>query len=119
MKFEEVPKEKWPKSDEKPPLKVFLNNKFLVQIIDDQGTVRLSINKIQIQNFKKDGTPHWEDSISWDELQEIKNSIGYENSWMVEIYPPKDKIVNVANIRHLWLLQESPSFGWKIKEPRV
>lgn len=116
MKFEEVPKEKWPKDDPKPPLKVFHNNKFLVQVINDYGNIRLTINKVQVQHFKRDGTPNWKDGISWDELEEIKNSVGYENSWMVEIYPPHDKIVNVANMRHLWLLHETPDFGWKTKD---
>lgn len=112
MKFEEIPKEQWPKNDPKPPLRVFKNNKFLVQIIYCKETIRITVNRTEIQCMKRDGSPQWKESISWDELQEIKNYVGYENHWMVEIYPPKDKVENVANMRHLWLLDRAPSFGW-------
>jgi hypothetical protein len=31
---------------------------------------------------------------------------------MVEVYPPDEAVVNVANIRHLWLLAEAPAYAW-------
>ncbi len=112
MKFEEIPKDKWQKLDSKPPIKVFYNKKFLVQIIDDNGNIRITVNRTEIQHYKKDTTAQWKDGISWDDLQEIKNSLGFERTWMVEIYPPEDRVVNVANMRHLWLLDEPPKYGW-------
>lgn len=30
-----------------------------------------------------------------------------------QIYPDDDNIVNVANMRHLWLLPEPPAFMWR------
>ena len=112
MKFETVPKEKWPKPDPRPPLEVFINDKFLVQIIDDKGFIRMTVNRLDLKSIIR-GKPIWRDGITWDELEEIKNSVGYENNWMVEIYPPKNQTLNVANMRHLWLLETPPTYGWK------
>lgn len=110
--FREIPKDRWPKSDGKPPEKVYINDEFLVQVINEWDYIRLTINRIDI-DFRWQNSPIWKDKITWDELQEIKDNLGYEKEWLVEIYPPKDKIVNVANMRHLWLLKETPEYGWK------
>ena len=55
----------------------------------------------------------WKDDITWDELQEIKRQAGYGNQMAVEIYPDDLDIVNVANMRHLWILDEPLPIGWK------
>lgn len=30
-----------------------------------------------------------------------------------EVFPAESDVVNVANMRHLWLLREPPPFGWR------
>lgn len=105
VKFKEVSKSEWPQSNPLPT-KVYLNSDFLVQVFDETETTRLSVNRTK-RNAKGD----WKDSISWDELMTIKNSIGYGGKWAVEIYPPNSDIVNVANIRHLWICDQLP-FAW-------
>jgi hypothetical protein len=110
--FKEVPKENWPQStDNSRVLKVFFNENFLVQIIKDGDFNRISVNKTKYNLIK--GKPVWIDGITWDELQEIKNSIGYADKWCVECFPPDEHVVNVAPIRHLWVLDKPPAFGWK------
>lgn len=42
----------------------------------------------------------------------LKAECGRGDKWAVELYPPDEAVVNVANIRHLWLLPEPPAFGW-------
>lgn len=111
MIFQEVPKEKWPNSKGKAPEKVWFNKQYLVQLLDERGNLRLTINRVHAKIVK--GKPIWEDGITWDELQEIKNSVGYSDYWAVEAYPPVKDVVNVANMRHLWLLKEPPEYGWK------
>jgi len=83
-------------------LVVFQCSKYLVQIRKHRDKVRMAINKVH-HTFKH-GKPIWQDGITWDELQEIKNQCGFEDCWLCEYYPPKDKVVNVANIRHLWVI---------------
>lgn len=46
------------------------------------------------------------DGISWDDLQWIKGAAGYRDREAVEVYPRDGDVVNVANMRHLWILPE-------------
>jgi len=116
MKFEEIPKEKWIQlviSTRSTLVKAFKNRDFLVQVYEDNtGYTRLSINRTKQIGFNRDGGPLWKDGITWDQLYSIKNSLGYENQWVVECYPPEDLLINVANMRHLFVLNEKPKFGW-------
>jgi hypothetical protein len=43
-------------------------------------------------------------SITWDELQTIKNDIFGSDACAIEIYPPASSVVNNVPMRHLWLL---------------
>lgn len=43
-------------------------------------------------------------SITWDELQGIKNAVWGPEERAVEIYPAHDMLVNNATMRHLWRL---------------
>lgn len=43
-------------------------------------------------------------SITWDELQEIKNRMAGEEAAAIEVYPPAGRVVNNVAMRHLWLL---------------
>ena len=110
-----VPKMEWPKT-EVIPSTVWRNRKYIVQVFFEGDTendfVRISVSRNDIKGFRSDGSPDWKDQISWDDLQSIKNQIGYQDRWAVECYPPQSKVVNVANMRHLWLLPEPPIFGW-------
>lgn len=107
----EIPFKKWPDKENKKRLKVFVSRKFLVQIFqENDGLIRLSVNRALISGKS------WQDNISWDELQSIKSDVGYGDRWAVECYPAEDKVVNVANMRHLWLLPEPPKFGWGTKD---
>jgi RNA-binding protein YhbY len=44
------------------------------------------------------------DGISWDVLQQIKNEMLGEDVVAVEIFPKENEVVNEANIRHLWVV---------------
>jgi hypothetical protein len=90
-------------------VRAFRNCFFLVQEFNEQNDiVRLSIQRTRLNS--KGG---WLDGITWDEIQKIKDDIGYHDKCAVEIYPPKDSIVNVANIRHIFILPEPPKYMWK------
>ena len=47
------------------------------------------------------------------ELQDIKRQAGLGDYMAVEIYPKDRDIVNVANMRHLWVLRDPLQFGWR------
>ena len=119
--MEEVPRSKWehlnlgiPEAD---AFRVFKSDRFLVQIRRHNYAVLLCVCKCK---FKKFGQGiEYADGITWDELQEIKNQCGYENSWLCEYYPPKDKLINVANIRHLWVMDKDPENKLNDKIPGI
>ena len=51
--------------------------------------------------------------ITWDDLQAIKDHL-WPKRIAVEVYPPKDKIVNVADMRWLWVLPEGASLPFNL-----
>ena len=89
------------------PKEVYKSSEFLVQIFNlDNKPTRLTVNKV-----KRKGNG-WADGITWDQLMQIKRLLGYADMCAVEIYPPDRDIVNVANMRHLWIV-DMPDFAWK------
>ncbi len=69
--------------------------------------VRLSINRTTIIGDR------WADNITWDELQRIKNECGYTLHDAVEVFPAEKDVVNVANMRHLWVMKDPLPFAWR------
>ncbi len=50
-------------------------------------------------------------ALSWEEVQRIKDRF-FKDLGFIEVYPRRDKIVNKANIRHLFHIKE----GFKIPD---
>lgn len=84
---------------------------YLVQIVREgnSGLLRISVNRTMVQRTGDD----WLDGISWDELQRVKREIGFGDRLCVEIYPRHKDIVNIANIRHLFVMPEDFRLGWE------
>lgn len=89
------------------PLEVWRSQKFLVVVYGDMGYERVTVNRCELEP-----NGDWKAGITWDELQKIKRDIGRGDKWAVECYPPDSEVVNVANLRHLWLLDAKPGYGW-------
>jgi hypothetical protein len=110
--LEPVPRSAWPaevqqsKGDQRT--RVWRSREFLVQEFAATlpAVARLSVSRIEVQGQR------WADGIAWDELQRIKNQLGYFAHCAVEVFPPVLDEVNVANIRHLWVLSQVPAFVW-------
>ena len=108
LALQEVPRDEWPDGNH-PQLRVLRSRRFLVQEFpeDDPVLVRLSVNRTTVSGDR------WADEISWDELQKIKSECGYRNFDAVEIYPADADVVNVANMRHLWVMRNGLEFAWR------
>jgi hypothetical protein len=107
----EIPRSEWPTTNiPKGLVRVLRNKRFLVQEYEPvNGSVRLSVSRTT-ESSERAGS--CEDGISWDELQSLKSQAGFGNRDAVEIYPPDGDLINVANMRHLWVLDEPlPSLG--------
>lgn len=109
-----VPLTEFPSLAEQPdqPIMAWRSRKYLVQLwLEPTATypllLRLSICRVKIGNDGK-----WQDGLTWEELQQIKADVGYDDWYGMEIYPQAKQVVNVANFRHLWLLPEPLEIGW-------
>lgn len=110
-KLREVPPDQWPLFPSGPakPVRVLRSREFLVQVYTvTGGGLRLTANRSTLR-----GDGRWDDRIEWDELQRLKAEAGYGTCWALEVYPPDDEVVNVGNLRHLWLLPCAPAFAWR------
>jgi hypothetical protein len=107
-----VPRDQWPPEaprDGCAPIAVWRSSSMLVQIWNERaGWTRISVTRAAIAD---DG--EWLDGLTWDELQAVKRAVGYGDMDAVEIYPPDSDVVNVANIRHLWISPEPLDFIWR------
>ena len=109
LKMTPWPREQWPEKAYTGAHTVFRSREFMVQVFDAKAPsiARLSINRTAL-----DGT-RWQDGISWDELQRIKNECGFTDYDAVEVFPTADTVVNVANMRHLWVVEHGTlAFKW-------
>lgn len=89
------------------PDRTWVSRDFLVSLYDDPTCLRMTVCRTQVDN-----SGNWVDGITWDELESIKEIIGYGDMWGLEVYPPSDSIVNVANMRHIFLFPNKPEFAW-------
>jgi hypothetical protein len=107
-----VPRRLWPTGERAKALGVWRSRDFLAVLYreeDDEGEVyeRLTVNRTTLA---ADG--RWADGITWDDLMRVKSECGLDDRWAVEVYPPSAAVVDVASMRHLWLLEEAPAFAW-------
>lgn len=104
-----IAKCQWPNDTDPKRKEVWRSRDFLVQVFaEDDGVLRMSVNR---STMEPDG--YWTEGITWDELQKLKRQIGRGDMFAVEIYPRDKDIVNVSNIRHLWILPKMLPIGWR------
>ena len=105
----EVPRDEWP-SLVWQPLRVWRSRDFLVQEFEaaTPAKARLSVCRTNLVGER------WQDGITWDDLQRIKRECGYGEVDAVEVFPADADVVNVANMRHLWVMAEPIRFAWRV-----
>lgn len=107
-----IPREEWPLEHQRGPiLRVWRSRDFLVQEYAEPAPVLVRLSVLRTTLDPKAG--RWVDGITWDELQSIKAECGYSRHDALELYPPDSDVVNVANLRHLWVMRELQSFAWR------
>lgn len=97
------------------PLKALRDRNFLIQIYEvpnHPNVRRISVCRTEIDIDKKT----WKDGMSWECLMAVKKAAGFELYDAVEVFPSSIDVVNVANMRHLWVYfepSEAPGFIWR------
>lgn len=114
-RMQEVAREEWPPMPpgiQNPPERVWLSRDYLAALYRDVAPdgkgiayMRLSVNRT-----RRDGAG-WRDGITWDELQRVKNECLGPEVWCAEAYPAESAKVDVANIRHLYVLWYKPDWA--------
>ena len=109
--FVEFQKDQWPPCPPDNLLRVMRSRDFLVQVYaaDHPAAFRLSVVRTSHNGER------FEDGISWDELQAIKNHVGFLNVDAVEVFPAEYDRVDVANMRHIWIMGSPLTFAWRKK----
>jgi hypothetical protein len=106
----QVPRIEWPLNYPATLLEAWRSCNWLVQVHREGAAVRLSVCRAAIEPRGE----RWADGITWDDLQRLKRECGRGDCDAVEIYPADRDIVNVANMRHLWLVErETLPFAWR------
>lgn len=104
----DVPREQWP-NPAAPQLRVLRSRDFLVQEFEATAPakVRLSVCRTTLAGKR------WQDGISWDDLQRLKRECGYGDADAIEVFPADADVVNVANMRHLWVMAAPVACAWR------
>ncbi|GMG89621.1 hypothetical protein Cmtc_18980 [Cupriavidus sp. TKC] len=109
-----APVDGWQHSWNRPDrlIEVWRSRDFLVQVFTEgDGIVRASVNRTTV-DARSD---RWHDGIAWDELQRIKREIGRGHLDAVEAFPADRDVVNVANMRHLFIFDTPLPYVWRKK----
>ena len=110
----EIARADWPEEFSRlkscPAERVWRSREFLAVLYVEPGKIarRLSVCRTRI-NDRGD----YEDGISWDDLMRVKSQCGFADVDAVEMYPRDRDVVNVANLRHLWILPEPSDLVWR------
>jgi hypothetical protein len=107
-----IPRDMWPDSPE-TCVRVWRSRHFVVQVHLNKGWTRLSVCRADLDSHGR-----WKDGITWDELQRLKREAGYGDQEAVEVYPADADVVDVANIRHLWIVPAGMPFTWRKESKR-
>lgn len=109
-----VPRAMWPAPAGVSDLSrfdVLRSSRFLVQMFEERdGIVRMSVNRTEWDERAN----RWREDIGWDDLQRLKREAGYADRCAVEVLPPDRLVVNVANMRHVFIYPAGivPKFAW-------
>lgn len=114
-----IPKSEWPDlhGTNLRPMWVKRNAGFLVMAYPVPAgcgaILRLTVVRAAGVSMDGRGRVVYRDGITWDDLMQVKRDVGFANEWAVEVFPADAEVVNVANMRHLWILPQAPAFAWR------
>lgn len=74
--------------------------------MDSQKNVNFKTTVVDVHHDELRGllSVEHDGTITWDELQDIKNQYWGPETAAIEVYPPKSLVVNSLPMRHLWKL---------------
>lgn len=91
------------------PMRTWRSTRFIAVLYDEgpKKPHRLTVNRAAI-----DSTGQFVDGLTWDELMQVKRECGFDKRDALELYPSDASVVNVSNMRHLWILEMTSRLNW-------
>lgn len=85
-----------------------------------EGTLRVSVKHTKAKTQQQCMARGYAKPITWDDLQAIKDHFWPEQI-AIEIYPPHDRIVDVADMRWIWVLPKGAClpFSLESSSPKI
>jgi len=112
----EIPESEWPPrrslSEVDYPNAVWRSRSYLVTRYAEPSFKGIEVRRLSVNRVTIGDDGHWNQNIPWEDLQRCKRETGHGDWYGVEIYPRDRDLVNVSNMRHLWLLAEPLGIGW-------
>ena len=111
----EVPADQWPprRPDQTEyPERLWRSRSYLVQQVACKPFAGIEVRRLSVNRVTIGSSGHWDADIPWEDLQQIKRETGHADWYGVEVFPRDRDLVNVANMRHLWLLAKPLPIGW-------
>jgi len=92
------------------PIRTWRSRRFAAVLYDEgiRKPNRLSIHRAA---FGDDG--RFVGGITWDELMQVKRECGFDKGDALELFPADRTVIDVANMRHLWILQVRSRLNWE------
>lgn len=94
------------------PVRAWRSSEFVAHLFTHEARGfmlgRLTINRTMV-----DDRGEWLSGIEWDTLMRLKREAGFGDHDALEAYPADGDVVNVANMRHLFLFSEPVAFIWR------
>jgi hypothetical protein len=112
-----MPKATWPPGFPAGVSEVWRSRELIVQVYPEaQPGV---ICRLSIAGTTLDDTLEYTTEFTWEQLQRIKATVGYGTFDAVEIYPADEDAVNIANMRHLWVMARPVEFAWRRRDTGI
>lgn len=83
-----------------------------------EGTVRICVKHSKGRNANEYNSRKHDVPITWDELQAIKEWL-FAGRIALEVYPPQSKVVDVANMRWLWVLPAGACLPFNLQSTSI
>lgn len=117
-RMREVPMENWPAALQRQAVSLTARSvpvrawrsKYFVAHLWDEGAAKPRRLTVHRPAFGDDG--RFAGGITWDELMQVKRECGFGERDALELFPADRDVVDVNNLRHLWILTERSPLTW-------
>lgn len=106
-----VPKSEYESTQPPGQVMVWRSRDYLVQIFRTESPEVFC--RMSVCRTKLDNQGGWQQDIPWEDLQRLKSEVGYGELDAVEVYPADADVINVANMRHLFVMFFPLDFAWR------